>query len=159
MGRLIAGLSVSSTLPTAGDYRGRTESSVTKNAGNLNASDPTLRSDLLERSEGIKHEGTGRNIFRMEIAGLRTPPKPKPSPPLPPTKSSMPTVRLRFFGFTSTADDAKGEIFLLEDGDIFIGRAGDIVNRRYKILHIGPTSVEMEDLINEVRQTLPLDQG
>ena len=42
---------------------------------------------------------------------------------------------------------------------VFIGREGDIINRRYRILQITPTSVEMEDLIDDVRQTLPLDQG
>jgi hypothetical protein len=160
MGRLIAGSNVSSVPATVGVgvYGGRIESSVTKNAGNLNAFDPTLRNDRLELSEGIEYEGTGRNIFSMESPVLRTPPGAKPSPPLLPTRSSLPPVRLRFFGFASTPGDGK-EIFLSEDGDIFIGRAGDIINRRYKILQIRPTSVEMEDLINDVRQTLPLDQG
>jgi hypothetical protein len=94
----------------------------------------------------------------MEIPVLRTPPRPKPSPPVPPKTSSPPTLRLRFFGFASTLGKAK-EIFLSENDDVFIGREGDIINRRYRILQITPTSVEMEDLIDDVRQTLPLDHG
>ena len=156
VGRLIAGLDVPATVGRDGKG-GRTEFSVTKNASNLNAFDPALRIDRLEFSEGTEYEGTGRNIF-IEIPVSRTPQGAKPSPPVPPQKSSPLTVRLKFFGFASAPGDAK-EIFLSEEGDVFIGREGDIINRRYKILQITPTSVEMEDLINDVRQTLVLDQG
>jgi hypothetical protein len=51
------------------------------------------------------------------------------------------------------------KIFLSEDGDVFIGKEGDTINRRYKLLHVTPKSVEMEDLLNDLRLTLPLDQG
>jgi hypothetical protein len=33
------------------------------------------------------------------------------------------------------------------------------VNRRYRILHIGTQSVEVEDVLNNNRQTIPLTQG
>ena len=36
---------------------------------------------------------------------------------------------------------------------------GDVVDRRYKILHIAPTSVEVEDVLTNNRQTLFLTQG
>jgi hypothetical protein len=77
---------------TVGDHGqgDRSESSTTKNA-NLNTFDPTLRSDRLALSEGAEYKGTGRNIFKMEIPVLRTPPRPKPSSPLPPKTSSPPT--------------------------------------------------------------------
>jgi hypothetical protein len=42
---------------------------------------------------------------------------------------------------------------------VFVARQGDIVNRRYKVLRITPTSVEVEDVISNARQTLPLTQG
>ena len=42
---------------------------------------------------------------------------------------------------------------------MFIAGEGDIVDRRYRILHIGPGSVEVEDVLNNNRQTIPLTQG
>ena len=157
--RLIASLHMPSRPATAGGYGkgGRNESSASKKAGNLSVFDPTLRSERLELSEATEYEETGRNIFRRKIQVSRTSPRPKPSQPPIPEKYSPPTARLKFFGFASTPSGKK--IFLSEDGDVFIGREGDIINRRYKILRVGPASVEMEDLIDDVRQTLPLDQG
>jgi hypothetical protein len=160
IGRLIAGLLMPAPPATLGARAKAAALSPAspRKARNLNVFDPKLRSDRLELSEDTEYEGTGRNIFRLEIPVLRTPTRPKPSPPVPPKTYSPPTVRLKFFGFASTPGGTK-EIFLSEDGDVFIGREGDIINRRYKILQIRPTSVEMEDLIDDVRQTLPLGQG
>jgi hypothetical protein len=42
---------------------------------------------------------------------------------------------------------------------VFIAAEGDIVNRRYKILHIGTSSIEVEDVLNNNRQSIPLTQG
>ena len=48
----------------------------------------------------------------------------------------------------------------MANGDaVFIGREGDIVNRRYKILRIQSNQVEIEDVLNNNRQTIPLTQG
>jgi hypothetical protein len=159
MGRsMIDGFAVQTASgPVGGRGDGRAESSTQK-ASNLKAFDPTLRSDRLKLSERTEYVGTGRNIFRMQVSVLRAPARPNPSPPVPPTKSSPQTLRLRVFGFASVPGDAM-KIFLSEDGDVFIGKEGDIINRRYKLLHVTPKSVEMEDLLNDVRQTLPLDQG
>jgi hypothetical protein len=50
-------------------------------------------------------------------------------------------------------------VFLSEGDDIFIAGEGDIVDRRYKVLHISPMSVEVEDVLNNNRQQIPLTQG
>jgi len=133
---------------------------VKKSATNLDAFDPMLKNERLQFSEGIRYEGTGRNIFKVEVPVSSRPHRPEPthSSGVPPNESSLQTVRLRFFGFASAPGDFK-RIFLSNDGDVFIGREGEIVNRRYRILQITPTSVDVEDLINGCRQRLLLDQG
>ena len=50
-------------------------------------------------------------------------------------------------------------MFLSQNEDVFIAAEGEIVDRRYRVLHISPTSVEVEDVINNNRQSLPLTQG
>ena len=120
----------------------------------------TLRKDQLKISEGTEYAGTGRNIFRLDVPVSWTQPRPKPSPPAPDKQPapSIVTLPFKFFGFAITSPGGK-QVFLSQDGEVFIGREGDIVNRRYKILQVRPASVEIEDLVDQVQQLVPLDQG
>lgn len=127
-------------------------------------SDPTLRYDWLKASEDTKYEGTGRNIF---LAQAEPPPKPvgngttdhaKVEQVIPTGPPPPPPINLKFFGFANQAGGPK-KIFLSQGEDIFVAREGDIVDRRYKILHIAPNSVEVEDVLNNNRQSIPLTQG
>jgi hypothetical protein len=128
--------------------------------------DPTLDLNLLTQSEEIKYSGNGRNIF---VEGsVATIPKPlrngssdhdkKASVYIPPPAPAPPPITLRFFGFASKPGEAK-RIFLSQGEDVFIAGEGDIVDRRYRVLHITNTSVEMEDVINNNRQSIPLTPG
>lgn len=125
--------------------------------------DPTLRYDWLKNSEDTKYEGTGRNIFlvQAEIPQPVTTPQtdeekeaekgPPPPPPPPP-------INLKFFGFASKVGEPK-KIFLSEGEDVFIAAEGEVVDRHYKVLRISPTSVEIEDVLNNNRQSIPLTAG
>ncbi len=125
--------------------------------------DPTLRYDWLKASEDTKYEGTGRNIFlaQAEIPQPVAPGQTEeeklkaqgPPPPPPP-----PPINLKFFGFASKPGESK-KIFLSEGEDVFIAAEGDVVNRHYKVVRISPTSVEIEDVLNNNRQSIPLTAG
>ena len=128
--------------------------------------DPTLDFDSLHQSEQIKYAGNGRNIFvagsmpiplrngtdqpKNPIATIAPPPAPPPPPP----------ITLKFFGFANKPGEAK-KVFLVQGEDVFIAGEGDIVDRRYRIVHISttPPSVDVEDVLNNNRQSLPLVQG
>lgn len=127
--------------------------------------DPRLQLDLLASSEDVKYEGKGRNIFSAEpeiaavipkvtVSPLKTTPQPPPAyvPPPPPP------INLKFFGITN-AKGEKPKVFLSQGEDIWIAREGDVVNRHYKIVRISPNTVEVEDLLNNNRQSIPLTQG
>jgi len=125
--------------------------------------DPTLRYDWLKASEETKYEGTGRNIFlaQAEI------PKPvdsgatdakKEEDDVPPPPPPPPPINLKFFGFASKPGEAK-KIFLSEGEDVFIASEGEVVDRHYKVVRISPTSVEIEDVLNNNRQSIPLTAG
>jgi len=135
-----------------------------KNLPMVSSLDPTLRFDWLSRSEDTKYEGSGRNIFRAQVdipkpiapgatdhAKKQPPPQPT-GPPLPPP------IDLKFYGFASKPGEIK-KVFLAKGDDIFIASEGDIVDRRYKVLRISPGSVEIEDVLNNNRQEIPLSQG
>ncbi|MGH8458518.1 MAG: hypothetical protein ACRESV_04135 [Nevskiales bacterium] len=129
----------------------------------LSTLDPTLRLDWLRASEDVKYEGKGRNIFR---AG----PEPQPvdtgqghpqgntQPDVPPGPAPPPPINLKYYGFASKPGQPR-QAFLSQGEDVFVAGEGDIVNRRYKVVRIGPVSVEVEDLQYNHRQVLPLTQS
>ena len=127
--------------------------------------DPTLDLALLSQSEEIKYAGNGRNIFvagSVPIEPVKGNPATdkqvaggvRPLPSIPPP----PPITLKFFGFANRPGEAK-KVFLSQGEDVFIAAEGDIVDRRYRVLHISPTTVDVEDVINNNRQSLPLTQG
>ena len=124
-----------------------------------NPLDPTLRLDRLEASEATEYKGSGRNIFAEYVPP--PPPAPKIDPrtdhrPAPPPQP--PPIPLRFYGFASRPGEPK-RVFLSSGDDVFIAAEGEIVNRRYRVLHIGVNSVEIEDVLSNNRQTIPLTQS
>ena len=122
--------------------------------------DPTLRYDWLKTSEDTKYEGTGRNIFlaQAEIPKPIEPGADKRKDEGPPPPPPPPPINLKFFGFASKVGEPK-KIFLSEGEDVFIAAEGEVVDRHYKVLRISPTSVEIEDVLNNNRQSIPLTAG
>lgn len=128
--------------------------------------DPTLRLDLLASSEKTQYEGAGRNIFVSQKEDVEIPkpvaqavtdapppvyvaPQPQPPPPIP----------LKFYGFASAPGEPK-KIFLKNGDDVFVAGEGEIVDRRYKVIRISATSVEIQDMVySGPPQMIALTQG
>lgn len=132
--------------------------------------DPTLRLDLLASTEQTVYEGHGRNIFVSQAEDVRIE-KPigsgatdnkKPDPIYtPPPTPPAPPIPLKFYGFSSRPGEPK-KIFLksMTGEDVFVAGEGEIVNRRYKVIHITPTSVSIQDMVySGPPQNIPLTQG
>jgi hypothetical protein len=125
--------------------------------------DPTLHWQKLEASRRIKYE-PGRNIFTMEAAPMPTPiasPRmtPPPGPPTPTPTPPPPPIPLKFYGFANKPGETR-RIFLAE-GDpqnsvVFIAKQGDIVDRRYRVVQISANSVQIEDVLYNNKQSIPL---
>ncbi len=123
--------------------------------------DPSLRFDLLKESEDVTYKGTGRNIFRSEAPPPAIPQPVQqamqqdtgPPPPPPP-----PPIDLKFYGYAGPKGGNR-QIFLLRGEDIFLAKEGQIIDRRYKILHIGANSVEIQDVLTNHTETKPLTAG
>lgn len=130
--------------------------------------DPTLRLDLLASSEKTQYEGSGRNIFVSQAEDVVIPHPITPgSPDAPgtgggyqtPTPPPPPPIPLKFYGFANRAGEPK-KIFLKLGEDVFVAGEGEIVDRRYKVIRISPTSVEIQDVVNSgPPQNIPLTQG
>lgn len=131
--------------------------------------DPTLRLDLLASSEQTKYEGSGRNIFVSQAEEVVIPSPQGPGHTdaqaavnpiyVPPVVPAAPPIPLKFFGFASKPGEPK-KIFLEQGEDVWVAAEGEIVDRRYKVVHISNTSVDIQDVVNSgPPQTIQLTQG
>jgi len=171
-----AALSTPKSIP-AGPVRSAAQVRTQSPQTQVQSLDPTIRLDLLEASEGVKYEGKGRNIFKAEADApiIKDDPnlKCKVTPDAPgcpgydpcrsnPTMKGCPgykePINLKFFGFANRPGERK-RIFLSQGEDVFIAGEGETVNRRYKVMHIGVNSVDIQDVLNNNTQTIPLTQG
>jgi hypothetical protein len=124
--------------------------------------DPRFHWHELAVSQSVKYEAGGRNIFRMEelkpiektVTSVRQPYGPEP-PPTPTPTPPPPPIPLKFYGFASKGSEPK-RIFLDDEGEVFVARQGDILERKYKVIQINNTSVIIEDVLNSNRQTIQL---
>ncbi len=129
--------------------------------------DPTLHMEPMLITESLEYSGSGRNIFApgspeliAEIPKAQGPARPTyvAPPPVatgPPAPPPLPPINLKFFG-TATSANGTRRAFLLNGDDVFVASAGDVVQRRYKIISVDARSISVEDLPNSNKQTLPL---
>jgi len=132
--------------------------------------DPTLHMDAMLVSEAVVYSGNGRNIFSMNSAPPVVIPRPiapariaeasKPAPIVPcppncPPPPPPPPIPLKFFG-TETSEKGPREAFLVQDDNVWTVAEGDVVLRRYRIIAIAAKTIQIEDMQNNNKQTLPL---
>jgi hypothetical protein len=141
--------------------------------------DPTLRTDLLAKVQGVERTAGGRNLFQFGAA----PPPPAPETPKvkvvpgakpgttpdgttaeaakpagPPPPPQAPPIPLKFYGFSEPRAAGAKRAFFLEGEEIYVGGEGELINKRYKVIRISPGSVVMEDTQFKQQQTLVIQQ-
>lgn len=123
--------------------------------------DPSLRLDLLKGSENVTYQGSGRDIFHAQpepaavadVGKAVQDPRTTTQAPVE-TAHQNPPIPLKFYGFVSENDTKR--IFLAQGDDVFVAREGDIVKGRYKVVQVKPNSIEVEDVLSNYSQSIPL---
>ena len=130
----------------------------------LNVKDPILRLDLLQKEQQENYSGSHRNIF---VAAPPPPPpaarvpvprpfvgpvQPPPPPPPPPLQ-----VPVEFFGM-QTSSRGKRMAFFKSGDDILTVNEGDTFLNRFRLVHIGNESADVEETSSGRHATVPLVQ-
>lgn len=153
------------TAPAAGG-KGKPAQKLGTTAAQL---DPTLHMDAMLATEALVYRGSGRNIFAtgaeaapvkaIAVVQPKFPARPAPTQVSQPVVASgpppPPPINLKFFG-TATAANGSRRAFLLNGDDVFLASAGDVVQRKYRVVSIALNSILVEDMPNNNKQTLPL---
>ncbi len=129
--------------------------------------DPALHPELMAENENYVYSGSGRNIFSatgsapaaaVAIERVKAPVRPSQQIAVSTGPPPPPAIDLHFFGYSARKNGAR-KAFLSHGDDVFIASEGDVVSHRYRVVHIAPTSIEVEDLPYHNTQTLPLVQN
>ena len=136
---------------------------ATQNYQPIGVDNPQLHKDGVEKARKTEYKSSGRNIFSRELPPPPVPPRhidavpsvPKVDlPPPPPTVAPLPA---KFFGFGTIPNGTAKVAFLSgAEGDIYVLKEGELLLNRFRILRIGNTSLEYEEVSTGLRGTAPL---
>jgi hypothetical protein len=131
--------------------------------------DPTLRLDFLDRLSKVQEPKTMRNLFETGpaalIGGGQVPNRiipvkaPVMAPPMGPTHSLpnaiTPNIPLKYYGFAKPLNSGEGSRGFFMDGDnVLVAVEGQLVQQRYLVVQLTPTTARMEDTQIKMQQTL-----
>jgi hypothetical protein len=126
----------------------------------IGVENPALHLDRIERLRKLEYHPTGRDIFTAE---LPPPPKPRtsnfvpPTQPMPPPPEPPLTVPFKYYGFSDDAATKKRRGFFTNGEDIFIATEGETVQGKFRIVTIGNTWAEVEEVGSSRRARLNLE--
>lgn len=127
----------------------------------LNIAEPALQLERLQQAQQDEYRGTQRNIFvatptpapQTAMAHAEAP-RPFVGPQLPPPPPPL-QVPVEFYGIESSGGK---QVALFKNGDDppLIVAEGDTFMNRFRLLHIGNQSAEVEEVSSGRHATLPL---
>jgi len=122
---------------------------------------PALHLDRLERLRKLEYKSTGRDIFSAELPPPPTPkvlepPKAPPGPAPPPPDQPL-SVPFKFYGFSADARTGLRKGFFNQGDEVFIAAEGELVQGKYKVVHIGNNSAEVEEVSSGKHATLNME--
>jgi hypothetical protein len=135
----------------------------------LGEDNPQIRWSELKRAQETEYKSNGRNPFSMiappspadvkkeNDAKLNQPPPPPSPPPPPPTRAQAPP-NLKFFGYGTVPTGTPRRAFITDGEDIFIVSEGDTLLGRYRILKVGNSNLEFQEISSGLPGTMPLEE-
>jgi hypothetical protein len=131
----------------------------------LSVQEPQLRLDLLEGLKKSDYNGSHRDIFNYGPPPPPPAPKPgepnyapkivgpQPAPPPPPVQ-----VPGEFFGYALMPASGKHVGFFKEGDDVLVVAEGDTFLGRFRLVHIGTDSADVEQISDGRHAKVPMVQ-
>ena len=123
----------------------------------LEVENPSLRLDLLERIHKLEYAGTHRNIFSASAPPPPPPVVTKNGPQIPPPPPPL-EVPAKFFGYVCNPNTGKRRAFFISGEEVYIVSEGETLHSRFRLLRIGNTTAEFEEIGSGRRATLTLEE-
>lgn len=147
--------------------------------------DPTIRFELLDRVMKVAQAGAERDLFQISktppvktVAKLEGPetvihpyrnvgPMPPPPPPGPPPKAPPPPptpIPFKFYGTSAIHPDGTRTAYFIIPGssadtdEILMANEGDVLKKRFRIVHISVDKVLVEDTLDKRQQPLNMEK-
>ena len=120
---------------------------------------PALHLDRIERLRKLEYHPTGRDIFSATLppppADKRAPVLPIGPPPPPPEPALV--VPFKYYGFTADSVTKHRRAFFTNGDDVYIAAEGETVLGKFRVLSIGNTSAEVEEISTNRRARLNME--
>jgi hypothetical protein len=108
------------------------------------ATNPKLKGGGARRP-GAGPEDTKPSGANSPSTGVQGPP---PTPPL--------LINMKFYGVKINSLNKQRQGFFAEGNETFLAGEGELVGNRYRVLKVGDTAAEIEDVNSKVRRQLPM---
>jgi hypothetical protein len=134
----------------------------------LAVENPQIRWGELERAQKTEYKSNGRNPFslnaaptseQVQLAKNAANVKPPPPPPDPPaiTTAVFPP-NLKYFGYGTVPNGTPRRAFFYDGETEYIVSEGETLLGRYRILKVGNTDVEFQEISSVLPGTAPLEE-
>jgi len=127
----------------------------------LAVQDPELHWHKWEAARNTRYEKSARDIFSEKAPPPETPapvpPTPNPGPVEPP-KPVVSPLPVKFYGYGVVPTNGARLAFFTNGDDVFIVGEGETLLGRFRILRIGNTNLEYEELSSGLRGTANLEE-
>jgi len=144
---------------------------VLQNYKLLAVENPKLHWDNLDRAQKTEYKSNGRNPFSVikpptpqEIAARNKADAQKPQPgpvvqppPPQPTVAVLPP-NLKFFGYGTVPNGTPRRAFFTDGDDVYIVPEGETLLGRYRILKVGNTNLEFQEISSGLHGTAVLEE-
>jgi hypothetical protein len=138
--------------------------SAAQNPQLLSVENPGLHKDGVEKARKTEYKSGGRNIFGRELPSPAVPRPPVPSdhkPPIVPPAPVIPTVSplpAKFFGYGTIPNGTARVAFFRDGEEVYVVKEGERLMNRFRILKIGNTSLDYEEVSSGLRGTAILEE-
>jgi hypothetical protein len=129
----------------------------------LAVENPALRLDLLQELKKFQYEGPRRNIFSTVAVAVDAPVQQLPPTPVVAGPIQMPgppplVVPATFFGRVTDRISGASRAFFNAGDEVYVLGLGEVLLNRFRLVQIGETTAELEELSSGRRTTLTMER-